>query len=127
MIDVGLVIASPWIGKILAGEKTWEIRSKPNSRTGRIALAQKGGPLLGTCSIGASVTLPKEEFAKHFSKHRVAPDELARFYGDRQVYAWPLSDVRRLEPSIAYRHPGGGSWVKLSPGNVPEFERLQRL
>jgi hypothetical protein len=28
MIDIGLVIAPPWIVKILAGEKTWEIRSK---------------------------------------------------------------------------------------------------
>jgi hypothetical protein len=27
MIVTGLVIAAPWIDKILAGEKTWEIRS----------------------------------------------------------------------------------------------------
>ena len=44
MITTGLVIDGPWVRKILAGAKTWEIRSKPNSRTGRIALCEKGGP-----------------------------------------------------------------------------------
>ena len=28
MITMGLVIGSPWIEKILAGEKTWEIRNR---------------------------------------------------------------------------------------------------
>ena len=42
MIDMGLVIGSPWIEKILRGEKTWEIRNKPNARTGRIALCKAG-------------------------------------------------------------------------------------
>src|SRR5687768_3785534 len=111
MVDCGLVIASPWIEKVLAGEKTWEIRSKPNGRTGRIALAKKGGPLVGTCAIGESIPLSKEDFAKHFAKHRVPPEELAGFYGGRAVFAWPLSDVRPLEPPIRYKHPGGGSWV----------------
>jgi hypothetical protein len=125
MIDAGLVIASPWIEKIVAGEKIWEIRSKPNGRTGRIALARKGGSLMATCTIGASVPLSNEDFAKYFAKHRVPPEALTEFYGDANVYAWPLSDVRRLEPPIRYKHPGGGSWVRLSPANVSEFDRLQ--
>ena len=58
-------------------------------------------------------------------KHRVSPEELQAFYGDEPVYAWPLSDVRKIDPPIKYKHPGGGSWVRLSPTNVGEFERLQ--
>lgn len=125
MIDSGLVIAPEWVAKILAGEKTWEIRSKTNSRVGRIALAKKGGPLVATCTIAKSIPLRAEEFAMYFPKHQVSPKELWEFYGDRDVFAWPLSDVRPLDPPIKYQHPGGGSWVKLSPANVTDWERLQ--
>ena len=125
MIEAGLVIAPEWIAKILAGEKTWEIRSKTNARSGRIALAEKGGPLVAICDIGKSISLRSNEFDTHFSKHRVRPQDLRDFYGDRDVYAWPLSNVRLLNPPIKYKHPGGGSWVRLSPENVSDWERLQ--
>ena len=126
MIDTGLVIDTPWVRKILAGAKTWEIRSKPNSRTGRIALCEKGGPIVATAIIGPSVAIAAGEFDRHFDKHQVPSDKLREFYGDRQVYAWPLSDVKKIEPPIRYKHPGGGSWVKLSAANVADFDRLQR-
>lgn len=96
MIDSALVIAPEWIDKILAGEKTWEIRSEPNARVGRIALAKKGGPLVATCIIGKSIPLEAKDFSAHFEKHRVRPEELRAYYGDRDVYAWPLSDVRSM-------------------------------
>jgi hypothetical protein len=126
MIDAGLVIESPWIRKILAGGKTWEIRSKTNSRSGRIALCEKGGPIVATAIISPAISVPAGEFERHFGKHQVPAEELRTFYGDRPVYAWPLSDVRRIEPPIRYKHPGGGSWVKLSADNVADFQRLQR-
>jgi ASCH domain-containing protein len=126
-ISMGLVVRSPWVEKILSGEKTWEIRSKPNSTTGRIALCKGGGPIVGTCIIGRSIPLSREEFRKNFDKHRVSEQQLVEFYGDRQVYAWPVSDARPLSEPIRYKHPGGGSWVTLSPQNVSEFDRLQSL
>jgi hypothetical protein len=47
---------------IPAGEKTWEIRSKPNKRIGRIALCRKKGPIVGTAMIGPSIALKRSEF-----------------------------------------------------------------
>ena len=126
MIDTGLVIDTPWIRKILDGSKTWEIRSKPNARAGRIALCQKGGPIVATAVIGQGIALPAADFEKHFGKYQVAVEALRAFYGDRDVFAWPLSDVQPIVPPIRYKHPGGGSWVKLSSANVSDFERLQR-
>jgi hypothetical protein len=35
---------------------------------------------------------------------------------------WPR--VRPVKKPIPYKHPGGGSWVKLSGKNVREFKRL---
>jgi len=48
----GLVIKSPWIEKILAGEKTWELRTRAVRERGTIALIKGGsGTIVGTCSI----------------------------------------------------------------------------
>ncbi len=38
-----LVIRSPWIDLILAGSKTWEMRTKPTSIRGRVALIKALG------------------------------------------------------------------------------------
>ena len=37
----GLVIDEPWIGMLLAGKKTWEMRSAPTSKRGTIGLIRK--------------------------------------------------------------------------------------
>lgn len=43
-----LVIAEPWIGLILDGSKTWEMRSRATRKRGRIALIRKGsGQVVG--------------------------------------------------------------------------------
>jgi hypothetical protein len=126
MINIGLVIAPPWIDKILAGEKIWEVRDKPNARTGRIALCRKGGPIVATCTIHESIRLPAKDFARHFDKHRVIPEVLEAFFAGHAAYAWPLSDLRPIEPPIDYQHTGGGLWIRLSKDNVAEFDRLQR-
>ena len=38
----GLIIDQPWIGMILSGSKTWEMRSRNTAVRGRIALIRKG-------------------------------------------------------------------------------------
>ncbi len=100
MIVTGLVIDTPWIRKILIGVKTWEIRSKPNSRSGRIALCEKGGPIVATATIGPSIGVAAGDFDQYFNKHQVPAVDLRSFYGDRPVYAWPLSDIRKIDPPI---------------------------
>jgi hypothetical protein len=48
----GLVIRSPWVDMILAGEKTSEIRGKKTSIRGTIALIRGGsGLIVGTCEL----------------------------------------------------------------------------
>src|SRR5690554_3847384 len=46
LITRGLIIAKPWIGKILRGEKTWEMRSAHTHVRGPIALIEKGSGLI---------------------------------------------------------------------------------
>ena len=48
----GLVIRSPWIDHILAGKKTWEMRTRATSTRGRIALIKAGSGLIyGTAEL----------------------------------------------------------------------------
>ena len=48
----GLIIRSPWIETILAGEKTWEIRSSNTNVRGPIARIRGGsGRVVGTCDL----------------------------------------------------------------------------
>jgi hypothetical protein len=42
----GLIIDEPWIGYIISGTKTWEMRSRNTVRRGRIALIQKGSKMV---------------------------------------------------------------------------------
>ena len=44
-VTKGLMIKSPWIDKILAGEKTWEIRGYTTETRGTIALIKSGSGL----------------------------------------------------------------------------------
>lgn len=125
MIEIGLVIEEKWLKKILSGEKTWEIRPQRVSRRGRIALCQKKGPIVGTAVVGEPVEITVADSDRFFAKHRVPmPEMLAYAKGREKVFAYPLSQVVRLVPPIKYQHPGGGSWVKLSAGNVEEYRRL---
>jgi hypothetical protein len=48
----GLIIKSPWIDKILAGEKTWEIRGSNTKIRGKISLIKSGsGMILGKADL----------------------------------------------------------------------------
>src|SRR5947209_18338036 len=47
-----LIIREPWIGHILSGAKTWEMRTSKTSLRGRIGLIRKGsGVVVGVADI----------------------------------------------------------------------------
>jgi hypothetical protein len=111
----GLVIDQPWIGKILRGEKTWEMRSRSTSVRGEIALIAKGtGTIVGFARLIDSLTpLTPDEMRSHFSKHRIPPEMVSQA-GYRWFTPWVLADVRPLERAIPYQHPYGAvTWVNL--------------
>jgi hypothetical protein len=52
----GLIIRAPWIDMILAGTKTWEMRTAPCPHLGRIGLIRKGtGLIVGVANVVASL------------------------------------------------------------------------
>lgn len=112
----GLVIRQPWIGMILRGEKTWEMRSTPCRYRGRIALIEKGsGTVVGLADlVGDLPPLGETELRSTFEKHRIPPDQLPEAVRHGWVRPWVLTNVSRLLRPLPYKHTSGGSWVNLS-------------
>ena len=112
-----LVIDEPWIGKILRGEKTWEMRKTACHHRGQIALIRKGsGQVVGTAdvvdSLPAIATLRAYADAEKF--HGILPDRQERAFMDGWTTPWVLTNARSLPAPVPYRHPSGAViWVTL--------------
>lgn len=115
--DRALLIRSPHIGKVLAGSKTWEIRSRSTNVRGRIALIQsKSGLILGTCEIVEVIgPLRYSEYRDNARKWGGKASDVGRSDHLRH-YAWVLRKAKRFRTPVPYRHPSGAIiWVRLTP------------
>lgn len=103
-ISSGLIIDEPWIGKILRGEKIWEMRSSHTRKRERIALIRKGsGLVVGVATIEDSRgPLSEAELIANHEKHRVPPHLLGKWN-----HAWVLANVASLRKPVPYRHRAG--------------------
>ena len=116
MITKGLIIDEPWIGYILDGTKTWEMRSTGASHRGPFALIRKGSDtVVGTADlVGVGAPLSQDEMIATQERHRI-PERMIRS-GEvaKWCVPWHLSGVRSLHRPVPYRHPSGAvTWVTL--------------
>jgi len=104
-----LIIRQPWIGKILAGTKTWEMRSTGWQHRGQIALIEKGsGKIVGVARvIEDRGPLTAAEMHKTIHLHGVPADEIAGVVADGWTRPWVLGDVHMLPRPVPYVHPKG--------------------
>jgi len=112
----GLIIDSPHIDNILAGLKSWEMRSTSTTSRGLIALVRKGsGLVVGVADIvGVKGPLSRKDMMENLAAHMVSPARIEAGAVDKWKYAWLLSGARRLLQSVRYRHPSGAViWVNL--------------
>lgn len=115
-ITRGLIIDSPPIDRILAGAKTWEMRTTATKVRGRIALIRKGsGTVVGSAEVvGCVGPLTREEMLGNVDRHHGSPDRIERGEFDKWRFAWVLRDVVKFAKSVPYRHPSGAViWVTL--------------
>ena len=122
----GLIIDEPWIGLILAGRKTWEMRKTSTSIRETIALIRKGsGAVVGVTALTGS--LPALENAEAYANaerfHAIPPERQARAFEDGWRTPWVLANARPLAKPVAYEHPNGAViWVNLSSTVVDAFK-----
>lgn len=123
-ITKGLVIDSPPIDRILAGQKTWEMRSTATKQRGRFALIRKGsGLIVGTVEIvGCEGPLTPEQMLENQSLHMIDPARIRNGEVAKWTHAWVLRDVRPLARPVPYRHPSGAViWVTLDPSTAAQL------
>ncbi|RWE54180.1 hypothetical protein [Mesorhizobium sp.] len=108
-IAKGLIIDDPWIGNILDGKKTWEMRAKPWSHRGWIGLIRKGtGAVWGVARlVDVGGPLSQDEMIASFDKHRIPPDMIRSGAVAKWTTPWKLADVRKLSSPVPYRHKAG--------------------
>lgn len=126
-ITKGLIIADPWIGHILNGTKTWEMRSSATSHRGWFGLIRKGtGAVYGVAKLAeVGGPLSPSEMIATFHRHRI-PEHMIRS-GEVEKWSrpWKLTDVRRLDRPVPYRHkPGAVTWVNLDDEVIANITAL---
>ena len=118
-----LIIDEPWIGLILAGKKTWEMRTRDTRVRGRIGLIRKGSKtIVGVTDLVDTLpSLSLQELRKNFAHHRVPLGQMDEDFKWRT--AWMLDRALALREPILYRHPPGAViWVKLDPATTARVE-----
>ena len=113
-----LVVKKNWLGKILAGDKDWEIRGCSTARRGWIHLAQSkaGGTLVGRARLVDCVELNKSTFLNNFHRHCVPHLSMVPY---KRIFAWVLEDAERFTQPLTYKHRQGAviwttAWGKAS-------------
>ena len=108
----GLIIKDKWIEYILNGDKTWEIRGRRVKFRETIYLIKSGsGKIFGQADIVDCKELTLDEFKKSSDKHQIQNTESLPY---KRTYAWILSNVKKYDIPIPYKHPRGAViWVKF--------------
>ena len=112
----GLIIKSPYIDRILAGTKTWEMRSTNTNLRGPIALIKQGsGQIMGVANlVDVKGPLSDQEKLDNINQHQISVERL--YAGDTAKWnvAWVLESAQLLDKPINYQHPNGAViWVNL--------------
>ncbi|MCG7872373.1 MAG: hypothetical protein JAZ11_09770 [Candidatus Thiodiazotropha lotti] len=123
VIDRGLVIDTPWIDKILNGEKIWEMRSRQSTHRGWFALIRKGsGVVEGVARlVDSRGPLTSVELMEAIDRHAIKSEIDPKEWVDRWNIAWVLANVHVLQNPVPYVHkPGAVTWVKLDDTAIKE-------
>ncbi|CAO4172090.1 hypothetical protein [Methylorubrum aminovorans] len=114
-----LIIDEPWIGLILRGEKTWEMRRTACHQKGQIALIRKGsGQVVGVADCEGSLPALADADAYRAAepRHRIPVDRQAQAFADGWRTPWVIKNARPLDRPVAYAHRSGAViWVNLDP------------
>ena len=117
-VTKGLVIADPWIGHILSGEKSWEMRSTGTSLRGWFGLIRKGsGTVVGVAKlVGIGDRLSRDQMISNIDKHRI-PEQIIRSGAvAKWNVPWFLTAVQALRTPVPYRYKFGAvMWVEFDP------------
>ena len=121
------MIGQPYIGMILDGQKTWEMRSRRSHRRGQIALIQSGSlTVIGVAdAVDCIGPLTDEQRLESEDLHCVLPETWMNPRFVQYRFAWVLTNAQRLVKPVPYHHnPGAVQWVSLEESVSNEVARV---
>jgi hypothetical protein len=114
----GLIIKSSYIDRILAGTKTWEMRSTNTNLRGPIALIKQGsGQIIGIANlVDSKGPLSDQEKIDNIYQHQISIERLQSGDTAKWNVAWILEKAQSLNSPVDYQHRNGAViWVTLEP------------
>jgi hypothetical protein len=114
--EQAIIIDEPWLSKILAGNKAWEMRSRPTNIRGPIGLILKrSGAAWGAASlVGSLPALSMSDFASDQGRHGIPASHQKQAFKLGRRVPWVLENARALSRPVPYRHRSGQQiWVRL--------------
>lgn len=115
-VTKGLFIKPRWIELILAGRKTWEMRSMNTAHRGWFGLIGSGtGRVWGVANlIGVGRRQTVSEMLATFDKHQISEAMIRSGEVAKWNTPWIIGEARRL-PQPIVSHAKGQLWVNLEP------------
>lgn len=111
----GLIIKQPYVGRILEGKKTWELRSGRANIRERIGLIEAGtSTVVGECDLVDCIPVQVSPAGLKETQafHGLLENEY--YLTKKYRWAWVLENVARYDEPIRYAHtPGAQMWVRL--------------
>ena len=102
---MALTVKKEWLDLILAGEKTWEIRSTSTDRRGLIHFVQSGsGQLRGRANLVGCRQLDRDTFMQHKRFHQIRSVKMVKY---KNIWAWILKDAEPYDMPFDYSHKQG--------------------
>ena len=121
--DRVMVMKEPWLGLVLSGKKTMEIRGQ-RAQKGLVWLG-RGGQVFGRVNITGVLVMDEEEFRKHGHAH-MWPKDMPVPY--ERLCGLILAEPHRLATPVEYYRPGhaiGWNKFRASKEDLPTTQRKQ--
>lgn len=111
-----LIIREPYIGLILSGQKTWELRARACSHRGLTGLIRAGSKKIYGVGYLTDCLPPltDAEIRKTSAFHAISETALEDVLRSGWRVPWVLSDVRILPLPVSYEHSSQVTWVNLT-------------
>lgn len=124
IVERALRIREPWIGKILSGEKTWEMRPQRTAVRGLIGLIRQGTNLVvGVARLADCLpALTRANYMEYANRHAIPETILDRVLEKNWVYPWVLDGVRPLPQPVQFRQKSGPvKFIRLEPSAIRDI------
>ena len=97
-----LVLKQKWLGLVLVGDKTMEVRGK-RLKAG-VAYVGWKGTIYASATLGDAVEIrDTQQWDSLRDQHRV-PGQVLPY---KRTFGLPIHNIERLNPPVSFRHPKG--------------------